>query len=371
MRIIHFDFSDQLQIDQFFAYQLKVAYILSDVLNAVGNCPFAITFEKSQATMTIDEKVYLVDKVENADEELKGLIELYFEVRKNFKSMKHPPNNIFLNYKNVQNAMGIALKTWESSLIDYFKKAGYIGLLNVCAKNVFDIYYLEDGEESEGRLNNLDLLTNKSPKNAIDNSIWSMPTWFYVDNFFDKQAISDIKSISDKKPYFIKCLDLPNINFISIAELTAIKNQISSSIQNFKAKTDLWAQQCYQTKGGATYFKENIYPIIPSIQKVIDDNPIIQHCLSQPAGSVKISLFLGEVTPPILWKYYLYFKQITEMEYNNLMNGYKSLKKYTIPVLLFMNVNSDLKLTTLPKAEAEIIVPQTDVLAVRKHINID
>jgi len=25
----------------------------------------------------------------------------------------------------------------------------------------------------------------------------------------------------------------------------------------------------------------------------------------------------------------------------------------------------------LPKAEAEIIVPQTDVLAVRKHINID
>ena len=59
------------------------------------------------------------------------------------------------------------------------------------------------------------------------------------------------------------------------------------------------------------------------------------------------------------------------MEYDDLINGYKRVEKYTIPVLLFMNVSNDLILTTLPKGDAELIVPQTEVIAVRKHINID
>jgi len=371
MRILHYDFSDQLPIDRFFAYQLRVAYILSDVLNAAGFCAFAMTFEEIQASMTVDEKVFMVEKVEKLDEEMKELVELYYQVKKQFKSLKHPPNNLFLNYKKVQNAMGIALKTWESGLVDYFKKTGHSGMMSLCDTGGFEFFYSDEGKESEGRLDPVRILTNKCPKNAIDLSIWSMPTWFYVDNFFSKEAITNIKSISDKRPYFIKCLDLPNFNFLTIAEIQAIKNQIGSKIQDFKTKTDSWAQQCYQTKGGSAYFKEHIYPTFPTLQEAIDENPIIQHCISQRGGELMISLFLGEVAPPILWKYYLHFKQITELDYDELMADYKKSEKYTLPVLLFMNLGNNLKLTVLPKMEEEIIVPQTEVVAVRKHIDID
>ncbi len=371
MRILHYDFSDQLPVDRFFAYQLRVAHILSDVLNAAGFCAFAMTFEEIQASMTIDEKVFMVERVEKVDEEMKELLELYYDVKKQFKSMKHPPNNVFLNFKKVQSTMGIALNTWELGLIDYFKKTGHAGMLSLCETNGFEFFYSDEGKEGEGRLNPVEILTNKCPKNAIDTSIWSMPTWFYVDNFFDKEAVSNIKSISDKKPYFIKCVDLPNINFLTIAEILAIKNQISNKIQDFKKQTDLWAQQCYQTKGGSSYFKEHVYPTIPSLQEAIDENPIMKHCLSQRGGELMISLYLGEVTPPILWKYYFHFNQITEVQYNELMDGYKKSEKHTIPVLLFKDLNTSFKLTSIPKAEAEIIVPQTEVSAVRKHINID
>ncbi len=371
MRIIHFDFSDQLLTDQFFAYQLKVSYILSDVLNAIGFCGFAITFEEVQSSMTIDEKATMVDQVEKADGDMREMIDSYLEVRKHFKSLKHPPQNVFLNYKRIQNAIGNVLKEWEFGLVDYFKKTGHAGMLSLCETDGFEFFYSDEGKESEGRLKPVNVLTNQCPKNAIDKSIWSMPTWFYVDNFFDKAAVLNIKSISDKAPYFIKCLDLPNVNFLSIAELTAIKKQISSKIQDFQTKTEIWAQHCYQTKGGSAYFKENIYPTFDSLQDAINENPIIKHCVSQRAGAVMISLFIGEVTPPILWKYYLHFQQITDLEFNQLMEEYKQSEKHTIPVLLFMNVTKELSLTTLPKDEAEIINSQKEVVGLRKHLDID
>ena len=370
MRVIHFDYADPLPFARFFAYQLKIAYILSDILNSAGFCAFAITFKEMQASMTLDEKALMITKAETKDLEIIELAELYFDVRKQFRLMKHPSNNIFLNFKKIQNAFSVAISIWESELLDYFKNTGYDGLLEICKTDIFEFYYTNEGVAGEGRINKLELLSNKCPKNAINKSIWSMPTWFYLEEFFGEEAITNIDSINNKSPYFIKCLDLPNLNFLTNPELSAIKNQISDSIQDFKTKTDLWAERCYTSNDGSEYFKKNIYTTFPSLQQAIDENPIMHHCKSLPAGEVLISLFLGEVTPYILWKFYLFCKQITELEFNQLVDDFDKGEKYTIPVMLFMNANAELKLANIINQEAEVI-QQTEVLGTRKYISID
>ena len=80
MHFLQIDINNHGQFDGHFAFQIKTAYLLSDVTNIIGPSTFLITFDHVAKNLTVPQIcVIVVRDAENQDPALIGVIEKYLK----------------------------------------------------------------------------------------------------------------------------------------------------------------------------------------------------------------------------------------------------------------------------------------------------
>ena len=133
-----------------------------------------------------------------------------------------------------------------------------------------------------------------------------------------------------------------------------------------------WAIACRKETNGVSAFKNKVMPTLKDTQMAIENNAILKHSRSVEAGKMVTNLYIGEVNPPMLWKYYELHRLITDEEFDRLEEEYNSQPAYTIPIILFIPEAIPFKRIDIDYYAklAEQIEP-TEVVAAKKSINID
>lgn len=250
---------------------------------------------------------------------------------------------------------------------------GLGGLNSLFEENVFEAFNLGGipGLEKDSYVTAWDVLYNELPLKASKNSIWLMPTAFYHEKYFETLVSTTIDTIEEDVPFLIKCFDFPNINNLTPTQLASVKTQLSLSIQSFKKACDEWATLCYKSNG-REYFLNQLMPTLPELSAAIDDNPVLNHVKSIQELQCNIIIYMGEVSPMIIWKFYKENKVITEEEFNMFESIYGTRDNFTFPIMLFTNEYSGFE---LGKGEFDEIeekgIEEEDIVAVKKHISVD
>lgn len=373
MRCIQLDFTSDSFQGYEYAYRIRTGYLLSNMLNIVGYCTHLITISPFIKQLPVAKRAkFMYDTKLCEDEDVQGILENFLDQQKEFKSMKHPPNNIFLLSKKLENALANVVSEWLVGFDKNLTKHGLTGLLDLCVNDSFEISDLETttGIESENSYLTIKLLNNKSDEENINNSVWLMPELFYHENYFETLVATNIDEIEEDMPYLIKCFDMPNLNILSVKEMESLKKMFNLVLASFKEETQEWANRCYQSNG-KKHFIDHVFPTMPSIKETIDASEIINHLKNIPAGQLSASICMGEISPLILWKYYYLNKLLSEEDYNELVGEYDSLPNYTIPIMVFFSPGNELKLLKNEETESLEVVEPTEVTTVRKYINID
>ena len=373
MRCIQFDFAKGLDSPAPDAFGIRIAYLLSDYFNLIGNSTFLITIEEVLKIFTLPQRVKMLLNMPNCEPDFRMIAENFLDFQKQVRSMKHPPNAVFQAGRKLENAIDTIVQEWIEAFKTNLQRDGFTDLIYLTdyEDNSFEIHNADHpvGKSQKGHLCGMEVLNNLQPENAIGNSIWMQSDSFYHANFFETMVATSVDMIEDDMPYFIKAFDVPNLNILNITELKSIRTQLAAGLIPFKTVMDEWATQCYQS-GGKDHFIDKVLPSLAKLQEELDNNPILNHLSSIKEGKITISAYLGEVSPLILWKYYHHYKVLTEDEYNTLVNNYDNLPNHTIPILLYMPTMGGFE---LGEEEAEIVEAEipTSIEAVRKHINID
>ena len=375
MHFIQLDIPNNGGLDSPFAFQIRTAYLLSDVSNIIGTSTFLITFDHVVKNLTVPQLCELVMRdSDKQDPVLIKIIDAYAEMGKQLKEMKHAPTKLFIAYKSFENTLRKALNSWTDGVADHVKKTGYKGIFELYEENSFVFYHpsISIPITNNTHIDILQVLRNKAPMNAINTSIWLMPLTFYTTNIYDCDAITELNLIEENKPYLIKCLTLSNQLFASTTELTAIKHQLENEIIPFKTAMEEWAIACNKETNGIDCFKNKVFPTIAQTQRTLDNNTLLKHLQVIDAGKISISLYMGEVPPPTLWKYYKDSGMLNEDEFATLVEEYKASLPYTVPVILFIPDDSPFQRYNLTEKQEEIERNElNEVLIPKKSIMID
>ena len=375
MHFLQLDIYNNGQMDGHFAFQVRTAYLLSDVTNIIGPSTFLITFDHVVKNLTVPQMCEIVmNDPRNQDPILIQIIEKYMEMSKEMRGMKHAPNKVFIAFKDFENTLKKALRSWSGSISDHAKNSGYIDIFDLYNEETFIFYHptIEPSFIDKTLLNVLDLLSNKAPLNAIDVSVWLMPLTFYTTDIYDCDAITDINLVEENKPYLIKCLTLTNQLFATQTELTAIKHQLENEIIPFKTAMEEWAIACRKKTNGIDCFRNKVYPTIKETQRTIENNTLLTHLQIIDAGKIAISLYMGEVAPPTLWKFYMLTGMLKEENFTKLVEEYNTDLPYTLPIILFVPDEAPLERYNLSEKLEEIErVNNNDVYVPKKSILID
>ena len=371
MKCIQFDVTKDPSNLPADAFGIRIAYLLSDYMNLIGNSTFLMTLEPILKTFSLAQRLKILYNFPYCEPEFKLIAENYFDFQKQMRALKHPTNAVFLAGRKLEKTVEDIIQGWLDNFRVNLNKDGFIGLLELADYISFGLHHADSlpGKSSRGHLCTQEVINNQQPDGAVNNSIWMQSGLFYQADFFETMVATSVDMIEEDMPYFIKAFEFPNLNILNTIELKSIKAQFATELQPFKAMMDEWAVQCYKT-GGKDYFIEKIVPSFAHIQEMIDNNPILHHLSSIKEGKVTASVYFGEVSPLIHWSFYYSHNLLSDIEYNLLVNNYNDLPNHTIPILLFLPTMDGLTLGEKEEETAEEEVPDT-IQAVRKFINID
>ena len=373
MRSIQLDFPVKDFNGYDFAYKIRAGYLLSDMFSQVGSSTFFITFNFVVKSLNLINKARFIYSSGMCNEtEIMDIIESFIDDQKAFRALKHPPNSHFLAFKRMESAFDKLLKEWSLSFRLSLSKHGYDGLMELCCDNHFLISHYDDSSviENMAIVSPIDLLTNKLTRPNTDNAVWLMPQKFYSEQYFETWVVTKIEEIEVDVPYFIKCFDLPNLNILTSTELSSIKKQITNLITPFKTEVEKLATLCYQSDGNSQFINI-VLPTMAGLQATIDKNEIIKHLKSTPAGCISAPIYMGEISPLILWKYYFEMNVLDEPTYEGLIKDYDSVPNYSVPIMLFTSPQDGLVLGLNIDLDEESETVDKIVSSNKKHINID
>ena len=376
MNFLQIDLENGGELDGYFGFQARTAYLFADITNIVGHSTFLITFDYVVKNLKVSQMCEIAYRNPKTDPELLGVVDSYLNMEKQMKSFKHAPNHLFISFKRFENNLKIILKDWMNTISALSKSSGYAGIFELYKEDSFVFFHPDPTGDMKIRtyIKVLDVLNNTAPFNTVDKSIWLMPFLFYSTDIFEEDVITEVDLIEENKPYLIKSLQLNNFNFLSSPELTSVKFDMQLNIQPFRTAMETWALQCHKGPNGVSSFKEAVVPTLKDTQQAIANNPILQHLRSIEAGQIVINLYIGEVTPLMLWKFYTRNQLITPEQLTELTDAYLLQPPRTIPVIFFLHEHMKLGRIDFDKVQAQIDEPintDIEITSTRKYIDID
>ena len=351
-----------------YAYQIRTAILLAKTVNVIGNTGFMIFFEDYFNSLTHIQKVkFLLRSTDASDLETVAYYEDYIKAHKDFAKMKHPPRDLFIAFKRMENTMDKVVDEWKDNLLEGIKNLGLKDLFLLHQKDVFvaSTYTIEENRDDDVFKSKGKLITHQIPKDTARKSVWMMPIAFCNNETFGQNLVLDIET-ENNEPYFIEAFKLPNVNKLSLTEIKSIKNQFAAPLQQFNEAVDNWATQCYEGSG-KEIFKHTIAPLLPLVKETIDVNLILQHLSNVDKNTLNHTIYFGEVSPVHILKWHLLQNFITQEEYEDYINQYQLKNPHTVPIMLFSGLN---KFDIINK-KTEENVEEFEVKSVKKFIDID
>ena len=369
MRCISLDFPEGDLINPAYAYKINVGYILSDYLDIIGSTVLLLLLERKFKKMSLRDKADTVAKFQTKEPEAMKMFDEFFAQQKQKNNMKHLPNNLFLIIKKNELVIEKIVNNWMTRVQTMLRDDGFFSFYNCFDKGIFENHYLVDTKEQVKGSSLLveDLFSNTAPIDMVDKTIWLLAEGFYNETIFEDGAVMDIDLAEEGKPYLIKCLDLPNLNTLTSHEMGNLKDQIHEHITVFKSETEVWATKCYTEKGGMHYFRENVMPTMQLVQFAVENDSVLKQWDNLDIVKKTSSVYFGEVTPPMIWKYYKNDLMIKTWLYEKLMADYILTEGYTIPVMVFAYNKDVLKLVVEPVYDGATIAA---VHSVKKHFEV-
>jgi len=286
--------------------------------------------------------INIVKKLENIDEELIEIIDEYQTMQKKIMQKKHPPTEVFVAFKRFEVGIEKILRERIIAVVDLINENGFSGIRELLEPGVFDSLYIPQKKQNQSQLSNVDIFCNSDELGDIKNSVWMMPHIFYSDSFFSKPAITNIDEITEGSPYLIEICEIPNILFLTVAELKAIKNQLKDSFSNFHSEVANWADACYNSSESASYFKENVFPLLPTLKAEIENNQLLKHTYNSIQKSIQLNkerqvchVYLGEVGVENLMELYKDGNMFSDEDVSSITAHYNNHPNATFPVMLF------------------------------------
>jgi len=370
MRCICLDFVDVDLINPAYAYKISVGYILSDFIELMGSTVLLLALERRFGKMPLLVKAEIVASFQKHDPQAKKAFDDFIAVQKRKKNMKHIPNQQFVSLKRWEFTMEKIVNDWLISLQKMLKDEGFFSFYHCFDLGIFNIYYFVDKNEniSDNSISIDDMFRKKTPTTTIDKTIMLLAEGFYNKTIFEESAITEIELIEEGKPYLVKCLDLPNLNTLTSPEMNSLKNQIHPHISLFKSETDAWVNLCYTERNGARYFREKVMPTMQLVQETLENDSILKQWNNLDEFKMTSAIYFGEVTPPMIWKYYKNATTIKNELYDQLMADYALNESYTIPVLVIAYKKEALKLEEEPIFDGANLAA---VLSVKKHFDVE
>ena len=108
-------------------------------------------------------------------------------------------------------------------------------------------------------------------------------------------------------------------------------------------------------------------PLVTSVQKAIDDNPILNHWATDVVNQPTTTIYFGEANPELLWKYHKTHATINDEMLARILAEYTLKNKYTVPVMVFAHNTNSLKLQTESVVDIE---NRATIFGVKKSIMI-
>ncbi len=369
MHCLQFDFPDNEFMDPSNVFQIRTGYLLSNQFDLMGVSVMLSFLDQRFRKLSLHRKVNIVYQFSRNEPEVAEAFESYFKFEKQKKSMKHLPKNLFLLAIKMDKDMEGIMNGWINDIDADMKKVGYAGLLTLCEKGKFEHYYFQETEKSTPEcLNVVDILTNKAPDRAIDKPIWLLGESFYHEDLFKNECIKRIDKIKKGEPFLIECLKIPDLNMLTLTEMKMLKEQINEQIDEFRNQAAEWAIKCYKEGNGVDWFKNKLMPLIATVQKAIDDNPILNQWVTTVVKQPMTTIYFGEINPELLWKYHKTHSTINEEVLAEMLVEYAPKEKYAVPVMVFAYNSDKLKIRTESIIEVE---NRAAIFAVRRSIKID
>jgi len=369
MHCLQFDFPDNELMDPSNVFQIRTGFLLSNKFDLVGVSVMLSFLEQRFRKLSMHRKVFIVYQFSKSDPGSAEAFEGYFKFEKQKKSMKHLPKNLLILAIKMEKDMEHIMNNWINDFDEGMKKVGYYGLMTLAELGKFEYYFFQDTKKSTPDcLHAVDILKNIEPARAVDRAIWLLPESFYHEDLFKKGCIRKINEIKKDEPFLIECLRIPDLNMLTLPEMKRLKEQLDTQLEDFRREAADWAIQCYKEGSGIKNFKAKLMPLIASVQKVIDKNPILNQWANNVVNQPTTTIYFGEVSPELLWKYHKTHSTINDEVLIEMIAEYTQRERYTVPVMVFAYNTDKLILQTESVIDIE---NRAAIFGVKKNIAID
>jgi len=324
--------------------------------------------------ISLIRKVKIVVRFLTHIPEMVERLEDFLEGHKEYCKMKNIPKTVLVAKKKLDMAMDAIITDWIEWFEMMLKRNGYFSLRNCLETDILSFIlqsqaekdeFIKLGEDVETGLR--ELFAFKGIPNYVNKAIWLLPEGFYSQEYFDDDLNMSIESIEVGKPFLIPCLKMPNLNLLSSIEMKIIKENVNIQIAAFRTETDEWAKACYTKSEGVNYFIDKLLPQMATVQEAIDNDPFLKQWSNLDGVEINSTIYFGEISPLMLWKYYKNNLVISEESYQFLLDGYELIENHTVPIMVFAYKREELEWYIKDEDQE---MQQDMVESVRKYIDL-
>lgn len=321
------------------SFNIRMSYLLANSTYVVGSSGYFIFFEIYFQQLPLKRKLGIMraTHLQQNNAEVVELIDTYFSILKKKAAMKHPPQNIFAIYMQMENAINKLLKDWIEAIKKDIEGFGLSKLIELVSPKVLEVYAFNDVESEEENvyINKSSIFQKKFKDFDVGEVIWLLPQNFFREEVFspDEELDTDI-ILESTNPYFIKAFEFANINILSITELQAIRSEFAEPLQQIQKELQQWALSC-RVGSGRNHLAKHVIPLLNQLNDCISNNALLQRVAVLQKNIGNQCIYLAEVDYSKILKYYYAENLFAEEEYNFYVSEYEKQEPYNVPILVY------------------------------------
>jgi len=363
------------------ANAIRIAYLLNNSVVTVGDMIAYIYIDDCLKDADMKHKIEILEKEyrKNNYTEYLNMVLFYKKSSKEMRVIKHPPANLFIAFKRVEDMINKFYKHNVTCWADLSRESGMYELKELIEENEFGFIEATNKNDSTETYTELDILVlfhcKKEERTKEGEFFFHIVTeeflQFCTINGKIVYTHTDKEALNIKNIYVTKCLRFPLPTILKPVELKAIRIKLLPFCSKYLSMMDFWLKQEEDSLEAISL--ENANRVIENfltLQEQIKRNELLSHIDDlQKDEEKEIEVYVGEVPYKNLLDYYHHFNVLTEATYQKIMALFED------DDFLYQRMPIQI-IATVPKDETNIIKSieteeESEKLISRKSISID